>query len=95
MTIFAWCLRLIPLFGGMAGLVALPAQEETMFPDVPKDHWAYEAVANLKRQGILVGYPPEPEPKAAVPKSESAQGKAARPARRPVPKKTRTGRQPR
>jgi len=27
------------------------------FPDVPKTHWAYNAVAELKRKGVLVGYP--------------------------------------
>src|SRR5579884_3466703 len=28
-----------------------------MFKDVPKDHWAYQAVYDLERLGILVGYP--------------------------------------
>ena len=27
------------------------------FVDVPKDHWAYQAVENLRAKGILVGYP--------------------------------------
>lgn len=27
------------------------------FPDAPENHWAYEALENLKREGILVGYP--------------------------------------
>lgn len=27
------------------------------FPDVPKEHWAYNAVTSLKRRGVLVGYP--------------------------------------
>ena len=27
------------------------------FVDVPKDHWAYEAVESLRSKGILVGYP--------------------------------------
>ncbi|MBX3119467.1 MAG: S-layer homology domain-containing protein [Fimbriimonadaceae bacterium] len=27
------------------------------FPDVPSDHWATGAVANLRNAGILVGYP--------------------------------------
>ena len=30
---------------------AQPAQ------DVPKDHWAYEAVERLRQKGILIGYP--------------------------------------
>ena len=27
------------------------------FSDVPSDHWAYDAVNNLKQKGIVVGYP--------------------------------------
>ena len=29
----------------------------TAFPDVPKTHWAFNAVAELKWKGVLVGYP--------------------------------------
>lgn len=29
------------------------------FPDVPRDHWAYDAVEQLRKMGILIGYPPE------------------------------------
>lgn len=56
------------------GLLARPApaagQQDEGFPDVPKTHWAYEAVTDLKRRGILVGYPPEtatPAPKKPAP----------------------------
>ncbi len=27
------------------------------FPDVPRDHWAYKAVLELKNKGIFIGYP--------------------------------------
>ena len=27
------------------------------FVDVPTDHWAYQAVENLRKEGIVVGYP--------------------------------------
>jgi hypothetical protein len=27
------------------------------FPDVPRGHWAYSDVLNLRREGILHGYP--------------------------------------
>jgi hypothetical protein len=37
-----------------------PAQARDEFPDVPRTHWAYEAVTDLKAKGILVGYPAEP-----------------------------------
>ncbi|HRF59337.1 MAG TPA: S-layer homology domain-containing protein [Fimbriimonadaceae bacterium] len=35
------------------------------FKDVPKDHWAASAVENLRREGILVGYPTDPPRKPA------------------------------
>lgn len=33
------------------------AQNTEGFKDVPPDHWAYQAVTDLKQRGILVGYP--------------------------------------
>lgn len=39
-----------------AALVA-PALAQDAFPDTPENHWAYAALENLKREGILVGYP--------------------------------------
>ncbi len=33
------------------------AGAQSNFPDVPKDHWAYSAVLELKQKGILIGYP--------------------------------------
>lgn len=30
----------------------------TPFPDVPRDHWAYDAVEQLRKLGIVRGYPP-------------------------------------
>ncbi len=38
------------------GLV-LPVLAQDNFPDVPANHWAYQAIANLKKDGVLVGYP--------------------------------------
>lgn len=40
---------------GMA--IAAPALAQDMFPDTPQNHWAYEALENLRKEGILVGYP--------------------------------------
>ena len=40
--------------------VGAKAQTEAPVPpfvDVPKDHWAYQAVENLRQKGILRGYP--------------------------------------
>jgi hypothetical protein len=40
------------------GLVAAtPVCGQQNFPDVPDNHWAYEALLILKRDGLLVGYP--------------------------------------
>lgn len=38
-------------------VMAVPALAQDNFPDVPENHWAFEAIENLKREGILVGYP--------------------------------------
>lgn len=38
------------------GIVMSGAQAQN-FPDVPDNHWAYEALENMKREGLLVGYP--------------------------------------
>jgi hypothetical protein len=39
-----------------AGLI-VPALAQDNFPDVPDHHWAYEALARMRREGLLVGYP--------------------------------------
>lgn len=39
-----------------AGMI-IPAVAQDNFPDTPDNHWAYEALQNLKAAGILVGYP--------------------------------------
>lgn len=36
------------------GVQGAPGQP---FPDVPVDHWAFDAVEKLRRSGIIVGYP--------------------------------------
>jgi len=44
--------------GTILGIGAVaPALAQDQFPDVPENHWAYEALARLKAAGILVGYP--------------------------------------
>jgi hypothetical protein len=35
----------------------LPAVAQDNFPDVPDNHWAFEALQRLKKDGLLVGYP--------------------------------------
>lgn len=37
--------------------LAMPVLAQDNFPDVPENHWAYQAIATLKKDGILVGYP--------------------------------------
>ena len=41
---------------GAAGTDTAPVRT-TPFPDVPKGHWAYDAVEQLRQLGILRGYP--------------------------------------
>ncbi len=44
----------------------------TPFPDVPKTHWAFNAVESLREKGILRGYPPEAS-KPRVPAKKHAK----------------------
>ncbi|MBO4548253.1 MAG: S-layer homology domain-containing protein [Abditibacteriota bacterium] len=37
--------------------LAAPMFAQTTFSDVPRDHWAYDAVSELESVGLLVGYP--------------------------------------
>lgn len=46
----------IALGAVLAGF-ALPVLAQDNFPDVPDNHWAYEAVEGMKKAGCLVGYP--------------------------------------
>lgn len=39
------------------GIVVPAAAQSDNFPDTPENHWAFEALHNLKAAGILVGYP--------------------------------------
>ncbi len=42
----------------MVWALAVPAFAATEpFPDVPQDHWAYEAVESLRTAGLIEGYP--------------------------------------
>jgi hypothetical protein len=38
-------------------LCAVPAIAQGPFTDVPTDHWAYQAVNDLQKDGIIIGYP--------------------------------------
>ena len=54
-----------------------PARD-TPFPDVPREHWAFDAVESLRKRGIIVGYPPAAERPAsfnAAPTKTAAQTK--------------------
>lgn len=41
----------------LTAAIMVPAFAQDNFPDVPENHWAYEALGRLKKDGILVGYP--------------------------------------
>jgi hypothetical protein len=41
----------------LAAGTVVPAMAQDNFPDVPANHWAYDALAKLKADGIVVGYP--------------------------------------
>src|SRR5437588_10693352 len=37
--------------------IITPVFAQDNFPDVPDNHWAYEALARMKKDGLMVGYP--------------------------------------
>ena len=41
----------------MTSALVLPVLAQENFPDTPDNHWAYEALKNMKADGLLVGYP--------------------------------------
>lgn len=48
--------KLTTLLNGVAG-TKMKADHTTLFPDVAANHWAYEAVSDLSRRGLVEGYP--------------------------------------
>ena len=48
--------KLTALLNGVAG-TKMKADHPTLFPDVAANHWAYEAVSDLSRRGLVEGYP--------------------------------------
>lgn len=47
--------KLTALLNGLAG-TNMKADHSTLFPDVPNNHWAYAAVSDLSRRGLVEGY---------------------------------------
>ena len=48
--------KLTTLLNGVAG-TKMKVDHTTLFPDIPTNHWAYEAVSDLSRRGLVEGYP--------------------------------------
>ena len=48
--------KLTTLLNDVAG-TRMKADRTTLFPDVASNHWAYEAVSDLSRRGLVEGYP--------------------------------------
>ncbi len=48
--------KLTTLLNGVTG-TKMKADHTTLFPDIPTNHWAYEAVSDLSRRGLVEGYP--------------------------------------
>ena len=48
--------KLTTMLNGVAG-TKMKADHTTLFPDIPTNHWAYEAVSDLSRRGLVEGYP--------------------------------------
>ena len=48
--------KLTAMVNALVGVKSEP-DTTTMFPDVPENHWAYEAVAAMAKSGLVKGYP--------------------------------------
>lgn len=57
MKIWNTALALSVLAGGSALICAPACAQGTTFPDVPANHWAYQAVTDLANKGYVLGYP--------------------------------------
>ena len=49
--------KLTAIVNALVGTEAVTPDTSTMFPDVPENHWAYEAVAAMAKGGLVKGYP--------------------------------------
>lgn len=59
-----WILTALLLAGVAAPSLPVRAEDhapvrDTPFPDVPRDHWAFDAVEQLRKAGVVRGYPPQ------------------------------------
>ena len=57
MKIWTTALALSVLAGGSALVSAPTYAQGATFPDVPANHWAYQAVTDLANKGYVLGYP--------------------------------------
>lgn len=49
--------KLTAMVNALVGAQAVEPDTTTMFPDVPENHWAYEAVKTMVKSGLVKGYP--------------------------------------
>lgn len=49
--------KLTAMVNALVGMEAIAPDTTTMFPDVPANHWAYEAVTKLAGNDVVAGYP--------------------------------------
>ena len=49
--------KLTAMVNALVGMEASAPDTTTMFPDVPENHWAYEAVEMMAKTGLVQGYP--------------------------------------
>ena len=49
--------QLAAMVNSLVGVQAVKPDTTVMFPDVPKNHWAYETIKAMAAQGLIEGYP--------------------------------------
>ena len=87
---YLWIIGLACIVGSAAAAQApVPADapvRSAPFPDVPRTHWAHDAVEQLRVLGILRGYPAAPQAPAPsvhrTPSRKSGRAPNGAPARR-------------
>ncbi|MCH4188558.1 MAG: YadA-like family protein, partial [Megasphaera sp.] len=49
--------KMAAMFNAFTGMNAMDVDQTKMFPDVPANHWAYQAVQAMANTGLIEGYP--------------------------------------
>ena len=49
-------MKMVREYGKKSTTSEQPSKPDTRYPDVPKEHWAYDSIELLSKEGIIGGY---------------------------------------